>query len=135
MGESSHALKKPLLGDRSYQNLKKSATVVLPALATLYFAMAQIWHLPMTEEVVGSITAVNTFIGLLLGASTKKYNQLYSSTGVEYAGAIVIDDSGEKKVISLELNDDPESLETKDEVTFRVDGSTTGTTPFLGQSQ
>lgn len=132
MGESSHALKKPLLGDRSYQTLKQSATVILPAIGALYFALAQIWHLPKAEEVLGTIAAVNTFVGLLLGISTKKYNQMYSSKGVEYAGAIVIDDTGEKKVISLELNDDPESLETKDEVTFRIDGSTTGTNPIIG---
>lgn len=126
MPESSHALKKPMLGDRAYDMLKKTTTVVLPAVGALYFALAQIWHLPKAEEVVGSIAAVNTFLGVLLHASTKSYNQ----SDTKYAGVIQVNDSAEKKVFSIELNDEPESIEKKDEVTFKVN-SDTGTTPVV----
>ena len=126
MPESSHALKKPMLGDRAYDMLKKSTTVVLPAVGALYFALAQIWHLPKAEEVIGSIAAVNTFLGVLLHASTKSYN----SSDTKYAGVIHVDETPDKKVFSLQLHDEPEDIEKKDEVTFRVD-SDTGSTPVV----
>ena len=47
---------------------------VLPALGTLYFALAGIWNLPMGEEIVGTITALDTFLGVLLGISAVKYH-------------------------------------------------------------
>lgn len=129
MGESSHsAPKKPLLGDKSYQALKQSATLILPAIGALYFALAQIWHLPKAEEVVGSVAAVNTFVGVLLGVSTRSYN----NSETKYAGKILVEDTGLKKTFTLQLNDaDPESIEKLDEATFKVDGSTTGEHPFI----
>ena len=51
------------------------AQVVLPALGTLYFALAGIWNWPLGEQVVGTITAIDTFLGVLLGISTSKYNK------------------------------------------------------------
>ena len=44
-----------------YKNL---AQIYLPALATLYFALASIWGLPYVEQVVGTITAIDTFLGV-----------------------------------------------------------------------
>lgn len=127
MAESSAQVpKKPLLGDRSYRTLKQTATLILPAAGALYFTLAQIWHLPKAEEIVGSVAAVNTFVGVLLGVSTRSYNRSDS----KYAGAIKVEDNGEKKMFSLELNEDPETLELRDEVTFRVDGN--GTHPTIG---
>ena len=49
--------------------------VCLPAIATLYFALAGIWDFPYGEEVVGTITAVDTFLGVLLGISSAQYNK------------------------------------------------------------
>lgn len=49
--------------------------VCLPAIATLYFALAGIWGFPYGEEVVGTITAVDTFLGVLLGISSAQYNK------------------------------------------------------------
>ena len=60
--------------NKTYDILKWSAIVVLPALGTLYFALSQIWGLPYGEEVIGTIAAVDTFLGALLGISTNKYN-------------------------------------------------------------
>ena len=51
------------------------AQYLLPALATLYFAVSQIWGLPYGEQIVGTITAVDTFLGVLLGISTANYNK------------------------------------------------------------
>lgn len=62
------------MNNKLYDILKYIAQIVLPALGTLYFALAQLWGLPYPEQIVGTITAVDTFLGLLLGVSTSKYN-------------------------------------------------------------
>ena len=49
--------------------------LLLPAMGTLYFALASIWHLPYGEQVVGTITAVDTFLGVILGITTAQYKQ------------------------------------------------------------
>ena len=63
------------MSNKVYDILKFIAQVVLPALGTLYFALAGIWGWPMGEQVVGTITAIDTFLGVLLGISTSKYNK------------------------------------------------------------
>lgn len=63
------------MSNETYDILKWVAQYLLPALATLYFAVAKIWGLPYGEEIVGTITAVDTFLGVLLGISTANYNK------------------------------------------------------------
>jgi len=59
--------------EKTYDVLKYIAQVVLPALGTLYFALAGIWSLSYGEQVVGTITAVDTFLGAILMLSSKNY--------------------------------------------------------------
>lgn len=63
------------MSDKVYDVLKWIAMYFLPAVGTLYFALAGIWSLPYGEEVVGTITAIDTFLGVLLGISTAQYNK------------------------------------------------------------
>ena len=63
------------LSNKAYDVLKWIAMVVIPAAGTLYFALAGIWGLPYGEEIVGTLTAVDTFIGVVLGISTMQYNK------------------------------------------------------------
>lgn len=63
------------MSNKVYDVLKWIAQYLLPALATLYFAIAQVWHLPYDEEIVGTITAVDAFLGVILGISTHNYNK------------------------------------------------------------
>lgn len=63
------------LSNKTYDILKYIAQYVLPACGTLYFALAGIWNLPYGEQIVGTITAVDTFLGVLLGISTNTYNK------------------------------------------------------------
>lgn len=63
------------MSDKIYEILKKIAMLWLPALGTLYFALAQIWGLPYAEEIVGTITAIDTFLGAILGISTIQYKK------------------------------------------------------------
>lgn len=61
--------------DKTYDKLKFVAQIILPAAGTLYFAIAKIWGLPYGTEIVGTITAVDTFMGAILGISTSQYNK------------------------------------------------------------
>lgn len=61
--------------NETYDVLKFVAQIVLPAAGTFYFALAKIWGLPYGTEIVGTITAVDTFLGALLGISTSQYNK------------------------------------------------------------
>lgn len=61
--------------NKTYDILKYVAQIVLPAIGTLYFALASIWGLPYGEEVVGTITALDTFLGALLMLSSNSYNK------------------------------------------------------------
>ena len=63
------------MSNKVYDVLKWIAMYFLPALGTLYFALSGIWNLPYGEQVVGTITAVDTFLGVLLGISTAQYNK------------------------------------------------------------
>ena len=63
------------MSDKVYDVLKWIALYLLPALGTLYFALAGIWNFPYGEQVVGTITAVDTFLGVILGISSAKYEQ------------------------------------------------------------
>lgn len=63
------------LSNGTYDVLKWIAQIFLPALGTLYFALASIWGLPYGEQIVGTITAVDAFLGALLQISTDAYNK------------------------------------------------------------
>ena len=64
-----------MMSNKVYNVLKWVAMIVLPAIATLYLALSGIWGFPYGEEIVGTITAIDTFLGALLGISTAQYNK------------------------------------------------------------
>ena len=68
--------------DKVYDVLKAIAMIILPALGTLYFALAGLWGWPYAEQIVGTITAIDTFLGVILGISTMQYKktQVYTPT-------------------------------------------------------
>ena len=63
-----------IIPDKVYDALKWICLVVLPALATLWFTLGKIWGIPYLAEVEGTIVAIDTFIGCLIGVSTISYN-------------------------------------------------------------
>lgn len=67
-----------MLPNKVYDVLKFVAQIVLPALGTLYFVLSDIWNLPFCEEIVGTIAAINTFLGTLLGISNVQYKKANS---------------------------------------------------------
>ena len=63
------------MSNKTYDTLKWIAQILLPAIGTLYFAIAQIWGLPYAEQIVGTIMALDAFLGAILGVSTKAYKE------------------------------------------------------------
>ncbi len=71
------------MNDKLYDVLKWVAMILLPALGTLYFALAGIWGFPYAEQVVGTVTALDTFLGVILGISTAQYNKSNTDSTAE----------------------------------------------------
>ena len=63
------------MSNKVYDVLKYIALIILPALGTFYFALAKIWGFPYAAEIVGTISAVDAFLGAILKISTDQYNQ------------------------------------------------------------
>ena len=59
--------------DETYDRLKFWAQILLPAIGTAYFGLAQVWDLPWGEQVVGTVTVLDTFLGAILKVSSKNY--------------------------------------------------------------
>lgn len=63
-----------MLSNKTYDVLKWIALVCLPAVGTLYAVLADIWGLPYAVQMVGTITAIDAFLGALLGISSSSYS-------------------------------------------------------------
>lgn len=103
-----------MINSKLYDVLKPIALVWLPALGALYFALSGIWGVPDAEQVIGSITAVDTFLGAVLHISSVQYTP-------PSGGKLIVDPEARK--ISLEPDVDPEQILTlKDgqKVTYTV---------------
>lgn len=62
-----------IFNDKVYDVLKWIALIFLPALATLWFTVAKIWGLPYMGEITGTLVAIDTFLGALIGISNIRY--------------------------------------------------------------
>ena len=67
--------------DKLYDIRRGVVSIVLPAVATLYAALAPVWNWPYCDEVVKSITAVDTFLGAVLCISTATYHKEENENG------------------------------------------------------
>lgn len=107
---------KPWISNRTYDFWKYVAQIFLPAFGALYFGLSQIWGLPKGGEVVGTITVIDTFLGVLLKLSTNQYN----NSEAKYDGKIdVMESDGENTTLGVSMN--PASVASKKEVVFKVD--------------
>lgn len=101
------------LDNKTYDILKWVAQLLLPAMGTLYFALAGIWNLPYGEQVLGTITAIDTFLGVILGLSQTNY---------QGEGTLTVDISNPKKdVYSLNMDIPIEECMNKKYLTLKVD--------------
>lgn len=68
-----------LIKNSTYDILKALATIILPAIATLYITLAAIWGFGLANEVNATIEAIicfiNALLGLFLSQSSKAYHK------------------------------------------------------------
>lgn len=108
-----------LLSNQTYNFLKQLVTIVLPACATLYFAMAGIWGLPNAEEVVATFAGVTTFLGVVLGISTKSWND----SEAKYDGSLVVTGNDQDTGVpdlQMTVKRDPNELAEKRTVRLKM---------------
>ena len=123
--EAQHKAESPslLLSNKVYNWLKFVAQILLPGVGALYFALAQIWGLPAAEEVVGTITAVDVFLGLFLGSQSRAYN----NSDEKYDGVIHVsenEDGTKAAALVLKNYENPADVVEQDEVLFKVKSAT-----------
>lgn len=106
----------PFFSSKVYDRLKEFALIWLPGLGTLYFTVASIWNLPNAAEVVGTITAIDTFLGLILHVSIKTYNK----SDKKYDGDIKVVPNEDGTQVVLGLDDLQSSIADKSELTLKV---------------
>lgn len=63
------------MSNKVYDVLKFIAQIVLPAIAALYVTLAGIWGLPFSEQIGGTVMAIDTFLGAVLMISSNNYNK------------------------------------------------------------
>lgn len=61
------------MSNKVFDTLRFLQTVLLPAVGTLYFALADIWGLPYAPQVVGTITALTAFLGAFVEYKRQTY--------------------------------------------------------------
>ncbi|MBQ3329979.1 MAG: phage holin [Ruminococcus sp.] len=59
--------------NKVYDVLKWICLIGLPATSTLYWSLSSIWGWPYAEQITGTIAAVGTFLGVIIGISTRTY--------------------------------------------------------------
>lgn len=104
------------LSNKAYDILKFMCTIFLPACASLYFGMSELWAdvfvLPYPTEVVGTIALICTFIGTILKISSDNYMG---------DGQLIVDSSDPLvDVYNIAIPDYPETLAEKDTVVLKV---------------
>lgn len=105
-----------VVSDKLYDALRFVAVIVLPALGALYFGLASVLGLPAAEQVVGTITVLDTFLGVLVRTMRKSYEK----SDARFDGAIHIEPDEEEGVSNLNVTLDPMAVATKDEVLVKV---------------
>ncbi len=63
-----------IVNNKTYDALKFIALIVLPAAATLYSTIGNIWNLPYPAEIGATIMAIDTFLGAVLKLSSDVYH-------------------------------------------------------------
>ncbi len=104
------------MSNKLYDVIKFTAQIFLPALGSLYFALAGIWGFPAAEEVMGSILAADTFLGALLKVSSNAYDK----SDRKYDGVVNVTETEDKIGFDLELHEEAEDFTAKKEILFRV---------------
>lgn len=107
----------PLLKNYTYDRVRSFVELGLPGLGAFYFALSQIWGLPYGEEVVGTLAALTTLLGIFVVISRKQYNE----DGPAFDGTMrVLEDDAERSLYSLDVDTPLEKLPKQKEIRLRV---------------
>lgn len=109
------------MNNKTYDYAKFVALVLLPALGTLYFGLAQIWHFPHPGDVVGSITVVDTFLGVILHVSTSSYHDANKVIEAGHITSTGIDEDNGMPNLAITLTKLPHEILTSKKMVLTVD--------------
>lgn len=102
------------ISNKMYDMLSNTVKLVLPALGTLYFTIASVWGFPYGDQVVGSLAAIATFLGVVLTVAKRGWSDVMD-------GSIVVNQTDpDKDVYSIELNGPIEELTANKSVALKV---------------
>lgn len=107
------------VSNKLYDRLSFVAKVFLPALATLYFALSQTWGFPKGEEVMGTITAIDVFLGVLLLKMAGDYKKT-NEPAAGYLTQTGVDPDTTMPNLGLTITKTPDELLENETVTFKV---------------
>lgn len=106
------------MNQKIINNTRVAAQYWIPALGTLLFTLGSIWDWSSTGNIVGSLMAFDTFLGVLLGYQTRRSA---SSALGHFDGEIVINTADpQKDLYTLDFGENLAGLPDKDTVTLKV---------------
>lgn len=101
------------LNNKVYDVLKWIAQILLPALGTLYFALGKVWDLPYVEGVTGTIVALDTFLGAILGISSVSYHG---------EGSLIVNQTDpDSETLSVSLNENLEDIVDRKYMVLKIE--------------
>ncbi len=69
------------MSNKAYDRWKWIQMILIPALMALWAGLSKIWGWPYAAEIVGTMAAIDTILGAILGISSAKYNAGSSDGG------------------------------------------------------
>lgn len=97
-----------------YDFLKSLVMVILPAISTMYVALATLWGLGNVDKVVGTLVAATTFLGVLLRLAKRAYTK----SGAQFDGAIHIVPTEDGDAMKVAI--DPAAIANKDSIQLKI---------------
>lgn len=117
-----------ILGNTTYEKVRHAVQYWIPAIGTFYAAVASIWGLPFAIEVVGSLTALATLLGVILGVSKSTY---YKNDN-NFDGALIVDE--ERNVSLLDVQTSLAQMSGQESITLKVKHQPGTLTPMSEQN-
>jgi hypothetical protein len=112
----------PAFSGPVYDKLKPVAQIWLPAFITLYTTIAIIWNLAFQTEVVGTLGAINVFLGIVLGISSSNFKASGQDPIAPVVGAVQSFEARDgRRRITLKMDMPAEELLSKKFVTLAVE--------------
>lgn len=105
-----------ILKNKWYDRAKWFTTILLPATGAAYYGLASVWHFPQPEGVNGTINVIITFLGVVLGLSSRAYNKTVGAPD----GDLIVNEVDGEKYLALGVNRSIEDMTSKPEVKLNV---------------